>query len=163
MTSPILSPHDSASSTSPSPSTLLTEYADLRWQKACLDAKLKEIESMAIEEALTLINDGNAVNQQRVCYRTETVEIVLKFQTTKPKPSDHPDLQTLNQWINEEAAKAQRNNAEAIADIRSQLAHLETQLNELMQTKDGKDYQQMYDALVAQLTQKKPLLAVTLK
>ena len=88
-------------------SNILDEYADIRWQMAALSAKLEEIEPMAIERALSIINEGATANGKRVVYRTDTVDIILQLRSQKPKPENHADLESLKELIELEAEKAQ--------------------------------------------------------
>ncbi|MCZ8053874.1 MAG: hypothetical protein O9329_03725 [Microcystis sp. LE19-12.2C] len=137
-------------------SNILHEYADIRWQMAALSAKLEEIEPMAIEQALSIINEGATANGKRVVYRTDTIDIILQLRSQKPKPENHADLESLKELIELEAEKAQHQNQEEIAILRSRLVRLQ-------QTDEGRTYQAEYADLERQLTTLEPLLSVRLK
>lgn len=137
-------------------SNILDEYADIRWQMAALSAKLEEIEPMAIERALSIINEGATANGKRVVYRTDTIDIILQLRSQKPKPENHADLESLKELIELEAEKAQHQNQEEIAILRSRLVRLQ-------QTDEGRTYQAEYADLERQLTTLEPLLSVRLK
>lgn len=137
-------------------SNILDEYADIRWQMAALSAKLEEIEPMAIEQALSIINEGATANGKRVVYRTDTIDIILQLRSQKPKPENHADLESLKELIELEAEKAQHQNQEEIAILRSRLVRLQ-------QTDEGRTYQAEYADLERQLTTLEPLLSVRLK
>ena len=137
-------------------SNILDEYADIRWQIAALSAKLEEIEPMAIEQALSIINEGATANGKRVVYRTDTIDIILQLRSQKPKPENHADLESLKELIELEAEKAQHQNQEEIAILRSRLVRLQ-------QTDEGRTYQAEYADLERQLTTLEPLLSVRLK
>lgn len=143
--------------------SILGEYADLRWQMAVLEAKLKEIEPLAIETAMNVVGSGQSPNGKRVAYRTEHADITLQFRTSEPKPGDHADLQTYKELIEIESEKACRANADVIAQVQQQIAVLEAQLVGLMQTDDGLELVAEYEELKQQLTTKKPMLSVRLK
>ena len=142
---------------------ILRDYADIRWQMATLEAKLKEIEPMAIKQALDIVTQGEAANAKRVVYRTDTVDIVLQLRTHKPNPQDHPDLETLKEFINLETEKAFQLNRDAIAKLEREIAVLQASLVGLKQTDDGLEYVAQYEELVTQLTTQKPILSVKLK
>jgi hypothetical protein len=161
MNQPIASP--SVQPTQIDSQDILSDYADIRWQMACLEAKLKEIEPMAIERALTLINQGETTNGKRVVHRTATVDVTLQLRTSKPKPNDHPNLETLKELIDIESEKATQRNHEAISLVEQELAVLQSQLESLKQTDEGMNYQAQYEALTEQLTTQKPILCVRLK
>ncbi|MFM7279830.1 MAG: hypothetical protein ACKO1I_19785 [Microcystis aeruginosa] len=144
-------------------SNILDEYADIRWQIAALSAKLEEIEPMAIEQALSIINEGATANGQRVVYRTDTIDIILQLRSQKPKPESHADLESLKQLIELEAEKAQYQNQEEIALMERDIAILRYRLLKLEQTDEGRTYQTEYGDLERQLTTLKPLLSVRLK
>ena len=142
---------------------ILRDYADIRWQMATLEAKLREIEPMAVKQALDIVSQGEAANAKRVVYRTDTVDIVLQLRTHKPNPQDHPDLETLKEFINLETEKAFQLNRDAIAKLEREIAVLEASLVGLKQTDDGLEYVAQYEELVTQLTTQKPILSVKLK
>jgi hypothetical protein len=143
--------------------SVLDQYAALRWQIACLEAKLKEIEPMAIAQALDIIGNGKAANGKQIVYRTDTADITLQLRTDKPKPEDHPDLEFLKETIEIEAQKAQRQNAQKIAQVKKEIMVLEAHLVGLMQTDDGLEYVAEYEEKIQELTTKKPILSVRLK
>jgi hypothetical protein len=143
--------------------SVLDQYAALRWQIACLEAKLKEIEPMAIAQALDIIGNGKAANGKQIVYRTDTADITLQLRTDKPKPEDHPDLEFLKETISIEAEKAQRQNAQKIAQVKKEIMVLEAHLVGLMQTDDGLEYVAEYEEKIQELTTKKPILSVRLK
>lgn len=142
---------------------ILDEYADIRWQIAALTAKQKEIEPMAIERAMSIINDGMTANGKRVVYRTDNVDIVFQLRSRKPKPENHADLESLKESIELEAEKAQRRNREEIAEVEGEIALLQSRLATLQQTDEGRSYQAEYAELERRLTTLEPLLSVKLK
>ncbi|MDV3002464.1 MAG: hypothetical protein N5P05_004119 (plasmid) [Chroococcopsis gigantea SAG 12.99] len=142
---------------------ILAEYADVRWQIATLEAKLKEIEPIAVRQALTILENQETANGKRVIYRTDTVDIVLQLRSTKPKPEEYAELESLKELIDMEATKAQRQNREAIALTEQEISRLQANLTLLKQTDLGLQYLQQYVELEAQLTTLKPLLSVKLK
>jgi hypothetical protein len=151
------------STTNQETQTILDEYANLRWQKTVIEAKLREIEPLAISTALDIVGSGKAANGKQVVYRTDTVDITLQFRTQEPKPEEHPDLETLKELIEIEEEKALRINANAIAKVKEEIALLEAHLMRLKQTDDGLEYTAEYEKLVKSLTTKKPILSVKLK
>jgi hypothetical protein len=142
---------------------VLDLYANLRWQIACLEAKLKEIEPMAIAQVLDIIGNGKAANGKQIVYRTDPADITLQLRADKPKPEDHPDLECLKETIEIEAEKAQRQNAQKIAKVKKEIMVLEAHLVGLMQTDDGLKYVTEYEEKIRELTLKKPILSVRLK
>lgn len=142
---------------------ILSEYADIRWQIAALTAKLKEIEPIAIERAISIIGDGAAANGKRVVYRTDTVDIVLQLRSCKPKPENNPDLESLKESIELEAEKARHRNREGIAAVEREIVLLQSRLALLQQTDEGRAYQVEYAERERQLTTLEPLLSVKLK
>lgn len=151
------------STTNQETQSILDEYANLRWQKTVIEAKLREIEPLAIEKALDILGSGKAVNGKQVVYRTDTVDITLQLRTSKPKPEEHPDLETLQELIEIESEKAQRINSQAIASVEEEIALLEAHLGRLKQTDNGLEYTAEYEKLKTSLTTKKPILNVKLK
>ncbi len=143
--------------------SILDEYANLRWQKALIEAKLKEIEPIAVSEALNLIGDGKAANGKQKVYSSDNCDITLQFRTTKVKDSEHQDLEHLAEMIEIESEKACHQNKEAIASLQQQIVVLEAELEELMNTAEGLEYRAEYEELRMQLSTKKPILAVKLK
>ena len=141
---------------------ILSEYADLRWQKTVIEAKLKEIEQMAITESLNIINNKQSANGKNKVYATDNCEIIVQFRTTKPKDNEHPDLETLAELIEIEKATAKSQNQEQIESIKQEIAVLQAILVGLENTNDGLKYVAEYEELKAQLTTKKPILAVKL-
>lgn len=144
------------------PTQTLSEYADLRWQKAVIEAKLKEIEPIAITEALDIINNKQTVNQKQKVYASDNCEIIVQFRNCVPKDHEHADLETLAEWIEIEKAKAQRQNREQIESIKQEITLLEAVLVGLENTPEGLEYVAESEQIKAQLTTKKPLLAVKL-
>jgi hypothetical protein len=142
---------------------ILSEYADIRWQIAALTAKLKEIEPMAIERAISIIGDGAAANGKRVVYRTDTVDIVLQLRSCKPKPENNPDLESLKESIEVEAEKARHRNQPAITAVEREIVLLQSRLALLQQTDEGRAYQAEYAERERRLTTLEPLLSVKLK
>lgn len=142
---------------------ILSEYADIRWQIAAFNAKLKEIEPMAIEQAMSIIDDGATANGKRVVYRTDTVDIVLQLRSCKPKPENNADLESLKESIEMEAEKACHRNRKQIADIERKIVVLQSRLAILQQTDEGRAYQAEYAERERQLTTLEPILSVKLK
>ncbi len=143
--------------------TILDEYANLRWQKAVIESKLKEIEPIAVEEALNIIGNGKATNGKQKVYKGDNCDITLQFRTTKVKDSEYQDLEHLAEMIEIESEKACYENKKAIASLKQQIAVLEAELEELMNTPEGLEYRAEYEELRMQLSTKKPILAVKLK
>ncbi len=142
--------------------SILDEYANLRWHSSLIEAKLKEIEPIAVDEALNLIGDGKAANGKQKVYSSPLCDITLQFRTNKVKNSEHQDLEHLAEMIEIESEKACHENKEAIASLKQQIALLEAELEELMNTPQGNDYRAEYEELRMQLSTKKPILAVKL-
>ena len=143
--------------------TILDEYANLRCQKSVIEAKLKEIESIAVDEALNIIGEGLAANGKQKIYSSPLCDITLQFRTIKVEDSEHQDLEHLAEMIEIESEKACHQNKEAIASLKQQITALEAELEELMNTPQGNDYRAEYEELRMQLSTKKPILAVKLK
>ena len=143
--------------------SILDAYANLRWQKALIEARMAEIEPIVVEEALNIIGDGLATNGKQKVYSSPLCDITLQFRTTKVKDSEHQDLEHLAEMIEIESEKASYENKEAIASIKQQIKVLEAELEELMNTPQGNDYRAEYEELRIQLSTKKPILAVKLK
>lgn len=147
----------------PTTQSILEEYGSLRWQKTVIEAKLKEIESLAIQQALDILGEGKAVNGKRIVHSTDTVEIVLQLRNHVPKPNEYPDLEHLQEMIEIEEAKAARQNADQIAQVQQKIAVLEAHLVGLTNTNAGLEYRAEFATLQQQLTTKKPILSVKLK
>ncbi len=151
--------------------SILDEYANLRWHSSLIEAKLKEIEPIAVDEALNIIGDGKATNGKQKVYSSPLCDITLQWSTTKVKDSEHQDLEHLAEMIEIESEKATHQNSEALseaapsatASIKQQIAVLEAELEELMNTPQGNEYRAEYEELRMQLSTKKPILAVKLK
>ncbi len=143
--------------------SILDEYANLRWHSSLIEAKLKEIEPIAVEEALKIIGDGKAANGKQKVYSTDNCDITIQWSTTKVKDSEHQDLEHLAEMIEIESEKASYENSEAIASLKQQITVLEAELEELMNTPQGNEYRAEYEELRMQLSTKKPILAVKLK
>ncbi len=105
--------------------SILDEYANLRWHSSLIEAKLKEIEPIAVEEALKIIGDGKAANGKQKVYSSPLCDITLQWSTTKVKDSEHQDLEHLAEMIEIESEKACYQNKEAIASLKQQIALLE--------------------------------------
>jgi len=142
---------------------ILRDYADIRWQMAVLEAKLKEIEPLAVQRAVDIVGGGEAANGKRVVYRTDTVDIVLQLRGYRPKPEDEPRLATLKESIDLEKEKALQTNRAAIAKLEREIAVLEAHLSGLKQTDAGLEYLAQYEELASELTTLKPILSVKLK
>ena len=142
-----------------SPSAL-ADYAQLRNQMASLQRQIKAKEEEAISEALTLISANQTVNGQCIVFSDRTLEIILQMRTTKPKASEHQDLETLAELIAVEQEKAEFENKDAISLITEQISALETQLTQLQMTEEGLKYQKEYQDIEKQMTTKKPILKV---
>jgi ribosomal protein L29 len=142
--------------------TILSEYADLRWQKAVIDAKLKEIEPIAITEALDIINNKQTVNHKQKVFATDNCEIIVQFRNSVPKDNEYSDLETLAELIEIEKAKAQNQNQNQIESIKQTIAQLQAVLVGLENTPDGLEFVAEYQELKTQLTTKQAVLAVKL-
>lgn len=141
--------------------SLLSQYAEVRWQMAALEAKAKEIELLAIEEAMSVM-DANKANSH-IVLNDQRTQITLQFRTTKPKVEDSADLETLAELIKLEEEKALRANATQIQQLKLAIASIEAVLGELTITTEGAALKAEYDSLIQQLTEKKPTLVVKLK
>lgn len=141
--------------------SLLAQYAEVRWQMSALEAKLKEIESLAIEEAMNVMNANNS--NSHIIFNDQRTQITLQFRTTKPKVEDNADLETLAELIKLEEQKAAQANGTQIQQLKLAMASIEAVLSELTITADGANLKAEYDSLIQQLTDKKPILAVKLK
>ena len=146
----------------PGSTSILEEYGQLRWQKAILDAKLKEIESLAIDEALDIFSSGVTKGKQ-IVYSSGQCDITIQFRSEKLQDSDNQDLEHLAQLIDIEMAKAQKENQAEIDLINHKIDELQQQLILLGNTPEGLQYQAEYQKLKQQLTTKKPILSVKLK
>ncbi|MBD2066279.1 hypothetical protein H6F93_01830 [Leptolyngbya sp. FACHB-671] len=128
----------------------------------CLcSGKAKEIEPFAVLEALDIVSAEDARNQ--VVYRSDNSDVVVQFRKTKPKDDEHHELQSFRELIEIEQEKAKRTNAQPIAEVEKAIELLQQMLAVLTQTDKGRKLQDEYDALVVQLTEYKPILAVKLK
>ncbi|PSB00404.1 hypothetical protein [Merismopedia glauca] len=145
----------------PEAKELLEQLADLRWQKSIIDAKLAEINPLAIEAATLIINNNRAANGKQIAYRNERSEITLQFRTTEPK--NHKELESLKNLIEVERDKATRLNAKSIVILQEQIAFLEGKLRELTNTPKGDKLVAKYEQLKMSLTTKQPMLSVKLK
>lgn len=141
--------------------SLLAQYAEVRWQMSALEAKLKEIESLAIEEAMNVMNASNC--NSHIVLNDQRTQITLQFRTTKPKVEDNADLETLAELIKLEEQKAAQANGTQIQQLKLAMASIEAVLSELTITADGAKLKAEYDTLIQQLTEKKPTLVVKLK
>ncbi|MBW4622365.1 MAG: hypothetical protein KME17_23795 [Cyanosarcina radialis HA8281-LM2] len=141
--------------------TILEEVTQLRWQQAILDAKLAELNPLAVDAALLIVGSGQAANGKQIAYRNERAEIVLSFRSNCPK--DQPELETLKELIEIEREKATRLNAKSIAAFQQQIATLEAQLVDLMTTEEGDRLIMEYEDLRRSFTCQQPILSVKLK
>lgn len=140
--------------------TILEEYAALRWQLAILDARKKEIEPLVIEAALSVLGSGASPNGKSVVYRSENADILLQLRTTEPKDTDHPDLEHLAEMVDIERSKALHANQAEIAKVQREIAVLQAVLVGLENTPQGLQYAAEYAELKESLTTKKPVLVV---
>jgi hypothetical protein len=126
--------------------TILEEVTQLRWQQAILDAKLAELNPLALDAALFIVGSGQAANGKQIAY--------LK---------DQPELETLKELIEIEREKATRLNAKLIAALQQQIAALEAQLLDLTTTEEGDRLIIEYEELRRAFTCQQPILSVKLK
>jgi hypothetical protein len=138
-----------------------TQISDGKW--LVWKPNSKKSNRAAIAQALDIVGNGKAANGKQIVYRTDTADITLQLRTDKPKPEDHPDLEFLKEIIEIEAEKAQRQNAQKIAQVKKEIMVLEAHLVGLMQTDDGLEYVAEYEEKIQELTTKKPILSVKLK
>jgi hypothetical protein len=59
--------------------SVLDQYAAFRWQIACLEAKLKEIEPIAIAQALDIIGNGKAANGKQIVVDINIIKVSKWF------------------------------------------------------------------------------------
>jgi polyhydroxyalkanoate synthesis regulator phasin len=137
----------------------LEKYASLRGKIAELEAQLKDIEELAIAEALDILAN-NEEDSSRVVYRSPSATIILQLRTHKPKSSDNADLETLAELAEIEAQKAVTQNTQRILLLENQISELQEKMKQLNQTDEGRKYLAEYQEIEAKLITKKPILAV---
>lgn len=136
----------------------LEKYASLRRKIAELEAQLKDLENLAISEALDVLTNNE--EDSRVVYRSSSATIILQLRTYKPKPSDNADLETLAELAFIEAEKAVTENTERILLLENQISELYEQMKQLQQTDEGRKYLAEYQEIETKLITKKPILTV---
>jgi hypothetical protein len=144
------------SSTLSDPSTILAEYAKLRWQLIALETQRRQLEQVVIPVALNQIQAASDARHE--VWRDEGCQIILQFRPTQPKATDHPELESLAELIELEAEKAKQIHQEAIAALTTQIQALQSQLEHLSLTDTGRDLQAQYQALATELAELRPVL-----
>lgn len=138
---------------------ILNSYAAIRVQIAALEAKKKELEPAAIQAALDIFAANSEKKGGKNVYQNDYGKIQLQFRTKKPNPDEHADLQTLDELIQLESEKAERENAQQIEEVRYSIAELEDILAKLTQTEKGSILAREREKLIERLTSKVPAIS----
>lgn len=137
--------------------TKLDTWYLLRLEQEVLKARLANVTEAATDEAMERVAGEK---KKTFPIGGGGHKIQVRFTNKKIKPSDHPDLETLDEEIKLEAEAAARENASDISQIEKDLDSLTKRLEELKQTDRGRALQGEYDELVEQLAEKVPVLAL---
>lgn len=76
---------------SQSPTTAIERFVQAKQQIDQSNALLREVEGLAIEEALSIhANNLDAGSYSHVVYRSKVAQVVLQFRSEKPNPNHYP-------------------------------------------------------------------------
>ncbi|MCT7965035.1 hypothetical protein NG799_01650 [Laspinema sp. D1] len=122
----------------------LEEYAKLKKTIQNSQDWLKEIEPKAINEALTILETGNSLNNKgKMVYRGNGLKLVLGARKKYPTDKDDPELERLSQQIQLFELAEIRKNSEELNQITEQIEFLRSQI-EVLQAKQEELKQTAY-------------------
>lgn len=139
---PSMQPHEYAE--------LCTKYLEARSQIQHYEALRRSLEPQIVESALQYLQDTNA--SDKTIFAQDMVRLLLRFD--KHVPKDNPDVQYLQELIQLELEKSQRDNARQIKMLRDELEIT-------MQTEYGRQLEEELKILKGELTELKPVIVVS--
>lgn len=152
---------------------VLQEWASIRDQLEVLEAKRREIEPLAFEESLAILQSktqgDQKQNKSQVVWENKATgkRIIIQFRKDRSVLNGNPVIQELDEQIALEQEKAKEANAQEIELVESQLEQakklttfLEARLQELSQTPESESLLKYREEFIEEISSvKKPVLA----